>query len=61
MIRDINGDITISRAAARELEYAVTPSYETTAEIWGEGWPHIEGREGSEVRQFGFIVMVLDV
>ncbi len=27
----------------------------------GEGWPHIKGREGSEVRQFGFIVMVLDV
>ena len=61
VIHDINGVITISRAAARELEYAVTPSYET--KIWGEGegWPHIEGRQGSEVRQFGFIVMVLDV
>ena len=41
----INGDITISRAAARELEYAMTLSYETKdrdmgwglATYWGSG------------------------
>ena len=38
VIHDINGVITISRAAARELEYAVTPSYETKARDMGWGW-----------------------